>query len=191
MTDFNPRLNYVPIQPMPHQAERLVSQARHEVWIGGRNQGKTTALLMAALQFVDVADYRAAIIATSEVRYKYIRNTLKQWLRITDATWDKDTKTWTFPSGAVLRLYVSEDISYRMHLLHNETSGRYAFIGVDQIEDLDQHVYSNLTYQAYYEDKERDEVPDVPERFRATYNPERWQDSVDYAYDFNLPGEPE
>src|SRR5262249_13851241 len=93
-------------RPTVRQAELLLhAEAPEALYGGAAGGGKSDALLMAALQFVDVPSYRALLF-----RRTYGDLALPgalmcrafEWLGGTPARWSDTTKTWTFPSGATL-----------------------------------------------------------------------------------------
>lgn len=96
---------YIPVIPFYKQFLFLTSTER-EVFYGGQaGGGKSEALLMAALQYVEAEDY-AAIIFRRKFTDLSLAGALisrsHEWLSDTDARWNSNTKTWTFPSGATL-----------------------------------------------------------------------------------------
>lgn len=93
-------------EPHPKQARFLVDP-RPEVLFGGSvGGGKSSALLLAALQFVDVPGYAALILRRTYQDLALpdaIMDRAIQWLRPHPAVkWNADTKTFTFPSGATI-----------------------------------------------------------------------------------------
>ena len=133
---LQPRLTkYIPHRPTPKQALFLVLERfgiEEALFGGAAGPGKSEALLMAALQYVDVPGYAALIL----------RKTFKQltkpgalisrsheWLAGTDAHWQGDSKIWRFPSGASLSfgfLEHEDDV-------HNYDSAEYQFVGFDEL----------------------------------------------------------
>jgi predicted phage terminase large subunit-like protein len=73
---------------------------------GSAGPGKSSALLMAALQYVMVPGY-SAIILRRTYRDLALPGALmdrsKEWLSGTDARWNEIQHCWTFPSGAKLQ----------------------------------------------------------------------------------------
>lgn len=99
---------------------------------GAAGGGKSDALLMAALQYVDVPGYAAILF-----RRTYTDLTLpgalmpraESWLSGTNARWSDKAKTWHFPSGATLSFgYLqTENDKYRYQ------SSEFQFIGFDEL----------------------------------------------------------
>lgn len=100
----NPRV-FVPQAPTPKQAEFLALDCREALYGGAAGGGKSSALLMAALQYVNVRDYAALILRKSFRDLNQpdaIMDRARTWLRGTPAKWNERDKRWTFPSGATL-----------------------------------------------------------------------------------------
>jgi hypothetical protein len=53
---------YIPFIPSPRQAEFLTNPTTCVLYGGGAGGGKSIALMMAALMYVDVPDYNAIIM---------------------------------------------------------------------------------------------------------------------------------
>ena len=96
---------YIPVNPTPKQYAFLLLNCLEAMYGGSAGGGKSAALLMAALQYVDVPGYAALIL-----RRTYSDLALPgaliprshEWLRPLGVHWDDTEKTWTFPSGATL-----------------------------------------------------------------------------------------
>src|SRR5690349_23466030 len=72
---------------------------------GAAGGGKSDALLMAALQYVDVPGYAAILFRRTYTDLALpggLIDRAAEWLSPTDAHWSGTTATWTFPSGATL-----------------------------------------------------------------------------------------
>ena len=99
---------YIPTdhkKPLPTQA-RFLCNMKEEVLFGGQaGGGKSDALLMSALMFVDYPDYNALLFRRTFPDLDMpgaIMNRSREWLAGTDAEWSEKKKRWTFPSGATL-----------------------------------------------------------------------------------------
>lgn len=94
---------YIPHDPTPKQAELLLAPER-EVFFGGAvGGGKSDALLMAALQYVQVPGYSAIIFRRTLSDLTQSDGLIPRshdWLGATDAHWNGNEYAWTFPSGA-------------------------------------------------------------------------------------------
>lgn len=123
------------------------------------------ALLMAALQYVDVKDYAALLLRDT---YKNLTmpgsllDRADEWLYGTSAKWDGDAKTYRFPSGATITFGYLD--GPRDHL--NYKSAEFQFIGIDEASDLR---WSQMMYM--FSRLRRLEGFPVPLRFRLASNP--------------------
>ena len=103
---LTPRLTkYIPHLPTSKQTAFLLLQGREALYGGAAGGGKSDALLMAALQYVDIPGY-AAILFRRTFRDLALPGALmtraESWLTGTDARWNDEEKTWHFPSGATI-----------------------------------------------------------------------------------------
>jgi hypothetical protein len=107
-----------------------------EILFGGAaGPGKSEALLMAALQFVDVPNYAAIIFRrtyTALARPGGLIDRAHEWLGGTAAKWDSQEKTWRFPSGAALCFGYLADSTDR----YNYQSSEFQFIGFDELTEF-------------------------------------------------------
>jgi len=72
---------------------------------GSGGGGKSFALLMAALQYVDIPGYAALLLRRTYAdlsKPSALIDISRQWLMGTDARWNDQAKMWRFPSGATL-----------------------------------------------------------------------------------------
>lgn len=102
-----PGLGFCPHRPEPRQsAFLLASLMKREVLFGGAaGGGKSDAMLMAALQYVDVPGYSAIVFRrtfTDLALPGAIMSRSHEWLANTEARWNEQKKIWTFPSGATI-----------------------------------------------------------------------------------------
>lgn len=134
LTNLTPRLptEFIPHAPEPVQAAFLLLPDR-EVFFGGAvGGGKSDALLMAALQYVDVPGY-AAILFRRTYQDLSLPGALiprsEEWLSQTSARYDATEHQWTFPSGARLAFgylqHPGDEQRYR--------SAEFQFIGIDEL----------------------------------------------------------
>jgi len=124
---------YIPHVPHPTQQVFLSLGRYREVMFGGAaGGGKSDALLMAALQYVDVPGYAALLLRRSWpdlVLPGAIMDRAGQWLADTPARKRDGGRLWEFPSGARLQFgYLSTDSDkYRY------ASAEFQFIGFDEL----------------------------------------------------------
>lgn len=164
---LTPRLNkYIPFPPHPKQAAFLMMDEIHEVLYGGAaGPGKSTAMLMAALQYVDVPSYSALILRRTFKQLSKkgaLMDKSKEWLNPTDAKWDAENRAWNFPSGARLEFgYLENDRD-----LDNYQSAEYQFIGFDELTQFPKHHYTYM-----FSRMRRLKGVEIPVRMRAATNP--------------------
>jgi predicted phage terminase large subunit-like protein len=106
-----PRLTkYIPTTPSPKQAAFLLLNHVRDVFFGGAaGGGKSEALLMAALQYVDVPGYDALILRRTFAdlnKPQAIMNRALQWMypfvKSGEVKWNNNDHRFIFPSGATL-----------------------------------------------------------------------------------------
>jgi hypothetical protein len=137
------RLRYSPYVPTPKQEAFMRLRAVEAFYGGAAGPGKSTALLMDALQFADVPGYAALLLRRTYGDLALpgaLMDMAREWLGGTDAKWSAATKTWTFPRGGSLTFG---------HLQHEEDKRRYAsaafqFIGFDELTQFTESQYTFL-----------------------------------------------
>lgn len=166
---LEPRLNeYIPHKPSEKQAAFLsapVTVVREAFYGGAAGGGKSDALLMAALQYVDVPGYSAVLIRQTYPMLDQpgaLIPRAKEWLFPTGAVWNQGRHSWEFPSGAV--------VVFR-HLTNEQAvrdyqSAEYDFIGVDEVTD-----FSLEQYRFLFSRLRRLAASEVPLRMRCASNP--------------------
>lgn len=174
---LSPRLNaYIPHRddcydrpahdPTPPQASFLLLGHREALYGGAVGGGKTDALLMAALQYVDVPGYAALLVRRTYKQLalpKCLIPRSHEWLRPTPARWNGENMRWTFPSGAVLHFGHIQHPDDRF----NYQSAEYQFIGFDELTQFELVQYTYLTTRL-----RRLEGSKIPLRMRAGSNPD-------------------
>ena len=134
---------YIPHKPHPPQSVFLLTEGKEAFYGGAAGGGKSDALLMAALQYVDVPGYSALIIRRNFRDLTLpgaIMDRAKTWLRPTDAKELKGGAEWVFPSGAKL------NFGYVFH--HRDVEGyqgaEFQFIAMDELTYWEERTYSFL-----------------------------------------------
>lgn len=145
---------------------------------GAAGGGKSDALLMAALQYVDVPGYAGLLIRdtfANLVMPGALMDRAEDWLSGTNARWDGASKSWMFPthgrtkSGKSIQL---QDSSISFGYLDKEKdhlkykSAEFQFIGVDEGTDLR---WKQIVY--LFSRLRRLKGHNVPLRFRIASNP--------------------
>lgn len=156
---------YIPHDPFLQQIEFLLVDEEEGLYGGQAGGGKSDALLMAALQYVEEPDYAALILRRT---YKdlslpgALMDRAMQWLKPTDAHWNGQDKIWTFPSGATLTF------GYLQHFndIYNYQGSEFQFIAFDELTQFVKEEYSYLHSRL-----RRLEGSQIPIRMRAGSNP--------------------
>jgi len=132
---------------------------------GAAGGGKSSCLLMLALDYVDVPGYAALLLRRTYQDLKKpgaLIDRAHQWLSGTAARWNEQTKQWTFPSGATLTFGYLESENDK----YNYQGGEYQFCGWDELSQFTESQYTYL-----FSRLRRLEGSDVPLRMRAATNP--------------------
>lgn len=163
---------YIPHAPHPKQAEFLAVDTLEALYGGAAGGGKSDALLMAALAYVDVPGYSALLLRrTFEDLAKpdALIPRSKEWLMETDARWNDQRHQWTFPSGATLSFgYLQhEDDKYHYQ------GAAYQFIGWDELTQFTETQYTYLFSRCRRPSDASDNtaLAEVPLRIRSASNP--------------------
>lgn len=124
---------YIKHVPHPTQAVFLSTGMYREVLFGGAaGGGKSDALLMAALQYVDVPGYAALLLRRTWpdlVLPGAIMDRTAQWLGDTPARPKDGGRVWLFPSGARIQFgYLQHDADKFRY-----QSAEFQFIGFDEL----------------------------------------------------------
>lgn len=172
-----PRLRHTPFAPSAKQTAFLMTTCKEMLFGGAGGGGKSIALLMAALQFVDVPDYNALILRRKLTDLKLADGLIsvsRKWLEGTGPTYNANDFTWTFPSGAVLQFgYMAQPGSEERY-----KSSQYQFIGFDEVTEFPwENQYTYLFSRLRKGVGNHEPAPDgltldhVPLRMRGATNP--------------------
>ena len=154
---------YWPHPPSPPQYLFLSLPHLEALYGGAAGGGKTDALLMAALQYVDQPTYKALVIRSTfeELRMELIPRA-EEWLAGTDAQPHDGGKSWSFPAGAMLQFgYLA---SPRDHLRYQGI--QWHFVGFDELTH-----YREEQYRYLFSRLRRARDSGIPTRMRSTSNP--------------------
>lgn len=156
---------FIPHTPTARQAIFL-SLPHHEAFYGGAaGGGKSDALLMAALQFVDRPNYSAALFRRTYADLALpgaLMDRAHDWLGPTGARWMEKDKQWVFPSGATINFGYMENERDR----YRYQSTEFQFIGFDE---LTQFTASQFTYM--FSRLRKSAGSEIPLRMRSASNP--------------------
>lgn len=166
---------WVPHKPHTKQNEFLSLTCLESLFGGAAGGGKSDALLMAALQYVDRPNYAALILRRTFKDLNLpgaIMARSHEWLRGTRASWSEKDKTWTFPAGATLTFgYLdTEQDKYRYQ------GAELQFLGLDEATQFPEGWYRYLLSRL-----RRAKGSDIPIRARLGSNP----GGIGHAWVFN------
>lgn len=159
------RRGWSPHAPHARQKEFLEAPEQEVLYGGAAGGGKSDAMLMAALQYVDVPGYAAIIFRRTYPDLALpgaIMDRARSWLAGTAAKWNGGDKRFTFPSGATLSFgYIdNENDKYRYQ------SSEFQFIGFDELTQFPEGWYKYL-----FSRLRRSGHVDAPLRMRGATNP--------------------
>lgn len=165
---LEPRLTpFIPHRPHPRQAVFLsppVTLIREVFFGGAAGGGKSDALLMAALQYVDVPGYASLLVRRTYRQLAQegaLMERSHEWLA-GKARWSEQDHRWTFPSGATLTFgHMEHSQSHRDY-----QGAEFHFIGVDEVTD-----FPDAQYRFLFSRLRRTTDIDVPIRMRSSSNP--------------------
>jgi hypothetical protein len=158
---------WCPHVPMERQAEFLSLDVLEALYGGAAGGGKSDALLMAALQYVDVPGYSALILRKT---YKdlalagAIMDRAAEWWRPTAARWNDTDKRWTFPAGSSITFGYMETPSDRFRYQGAE----FQCVIFDELTQFQEVCYTYLLSRLR---KTTGALDRVPLRMRAGTNP--------------------
>lgn len=163
--------SYSPHRPEPPQHAYLYLDELgilEALYGGAAGGGKSDALLMGALRYVDVPGYSALLLRRTYPELAQaggLMERAEEWLGGTDARWNATEHVWTFPSGARLQFGYLASRNDRLRY----QGGAYQFVGFDeltQFRELDyRYLLSRLRRPA------DGPLSLVPLRMRAATNP--------------------
>lgn len=138
---------------------------REAFYGGAGGGGKSDALLMGALQYVDIPGYNALLLRRTFPELdkpEALLSRSHEWLDDTDALWVAGKKQWVFPSGATLTFGHMANESDKT----NYKGGAYQYIGWDELTG-----FTETQYRYLFGWLRRLKGVDIPLRVRAASNP--------------------
>ena len=151
--------------PTIPQAEFLLCPRIEALYGGAAGGGKSSALLLAALQYVDVPGYRALLLRKTFADLALpgaLMDRAHEWLDSTAAKWNGQDKTWSFPGGASLTFgYLEHDGDETRY-----QGAEFQFIGFDELTQFKEKPYRYL-----FSRLRRLKGARIPMRMRAASNP--------------------
>lgn len=156
---------FIPHQPFKRQAVFLALDDKEALYGGAAGGGKSDALLMAALMFVDEPGYNAILFRKTYADLNLpeaIMSRSHEWLGGTAAKWDGADYRWTFPSGATLSFgYLNHDKDKFRY-----QSAAFQFIGFDELTQFPAEHYLYL-----FSRLRKGKGVNIPLRMRGGTNP--------------------
>lgn len=160
-----PQGSYIPHEPTARQHAFLWLDCIEAMYGGAAGGGKSDAMLMAALQYIDVPGY-AALLLRKTYNELMLEGALldraQKWLAHTNCSWNGETRRFTFPSGATLTFGFLAGMQDRARYQSSE----FQFIGFDELTAFDEHDYKFMFSRL----RKTDGVK-VPLRMRSGTNP--------------------
>jgi len=163
MIENNP---WIPVEPTIKQTNFLALTDREAMYGGQAGGGKSIAILIGGLMYVDVPRYAALILRrtyTDLAMPEAIMDVSHTWLEGTEAKWKEITKTWTFPSGARLTFGFLDTDRHK----YRYQSTEFQYIGFDELTQFEESDYTYLFSRL----RRKKNMGNVPLRMRAASNP--------------------
>ena len=170
---LTPRMTkYIPHTPTPKQAAFMLLDCEEAFYGGSAGGGKSDALLMCALQYVDVQGYSAILFRKSYAdltKPGALMDRAKEWLLPhKNVKWDEKDKKFVFfregskvPVSTVQFGYL-ENLNDRF----NYQGGEYQFIGYDELTHI-----AKTNYIYMFSRLRRLKGVNIPLRVRGASNP--------------------
>jgi len=177
MPDWNAVLDYLqpkepgfcPEEPSITQKVFLRTSALEALFGGAAGGGKSSALLMSALQYVDTPGYSAILFRRTFADLSLpgaLMDRFKSWIaNYDDIHWNANSYVATFPSGARISFgYLNNTNDYLRY-----KGSEFQFIGMDEVTEIREsdyrYLFSRLRRPA------SGPLSQVPLRMRAASNP--------------------
>ena len=161
--------SFCPEEPSITQKAFLRSSHLEALFGGAAGGGKSSALLMAALQYVDVPDYSAILFRRTYADLSLpgaLMDRFLSWVKEHDEVrWNGSTYVATFPSGARVTFgYLNNQHDYLRY-----KSSEFQFIGMDEVTEIREFDYRYLFSRLRKPGS--GPLSEVPLRMRAASNP--------------------
>lgn len=130
-------------QPTGKQWAFLLLDDFEAFYGGAAGGGKSDALLMGALQYVDMPGYSAGLFRRSYGELSKpgaIMARSHEWLANTDAAWNAQEHQWRFPSGATITF---GHVQYEQ-TVYTYQSAEYQYMGFDELTTFTETQYTFL-----------------------------------------------
>ena len=160
---------FCPEEPSITQKVFLRTNAIEALFGGAAGGGKSSALLMSALQYVDVPNYSAILFRRTFADLSLpgaLMDRFKSWITLyDDVHWNNNSFVATFPSGARISFgYLNNQNDYLRY-----KGSEFQFIGMDEVTEIREadyrYMFSRLRRPA------SGPLSEVPLRMRCASNP--------------------
>ena len=158
---------YSPHPPSEKQKLFLDLDAEECFYGGAAGGGKSDALILAALQYVDVPEYSAIILRAREVdlvQRDGIQDRAATWFEGTRAWWDGNANAWRFPSGATISFGFGRS---KAELEFKYSGPAFQFVGFDELPTFPEEAYLFMFSRL----RRLHKFAQVPLRMRGAGNP--------------------
>lgn len=180
---LTPRLNEFHVhKPYAKQAAFMLLTCKEAFYGGAAGGGKSDALLMDALQYVDVPGYSAIIFRKSYADLvkpgaliDRALTWLAPWISKKIVRWNDKEKKLTFPSGATLQFGFMETFKDRL----NYQGGEYQYVGFDEATHILEGCYTYMFSRL----RRLESAKHIPLKMRAASNPPDDGDDGQWVYD--------
>jgi len=160
---------FCPEDPSTTQKVFLRTNAIEALFGGAAGGGKSSALLMSALQYVDIPNYSAILFRRTFADLSLpgaLMDRFKSWINLYDGVhWNNNSFVGTFPSGARISFgYLNNQNDYLRY-----KGSEFQFIGMDEVTEIREadyrYMFSRLRRPA------SGPLSQVPLRMRCASNP--------------------
>jgi len=161
--------SFCPEEPSINQKVFLRTYSIEALFGGAAGGGKSSALLMAALQYVDVPGYSAILFRRTFADLSLpgaLMDRFKSWIsKHEDVHWNSNSFIATFPSGARISFgYLNNANDYLRY-----KGSEFQFIGIDEVTEIREsdyrYLFSRLRRPA------SGPISQIPLRMRCASNP--------------------
>lgn len=160
---------HCPLRPTAAQARFLLDRGREALYGGAAGGGKSIALLMAALQFIEIPGYAAIIFRRrlSDLMLPSGLIAVAHSLLSGHARWSGEEHTWHFANGARLAFGYLDN----RNDMYRYQGAEFQYIGFDELTQFPKRSYLYLFSRLRGPSDPTRPLTAVPWRMRATTNP--------------------